>query len=57
MVAKVKPEKGDKVKVYVPWTDTHLEGTVQSVLSVQFTFVTEDMLTYFCPYDGNWEYL
>lgn len=52
-----KPAEDDRVIVNDHWTDTIRTGTVQSVLSVQFTYVDDDDgRTYFCPHNGDWRY-
>lgn len=37
--------------------DRQVEGTVQSVLSAQFTYVTDDGKVRFCMYGDQWDFL
>jgi len=51
-----KPQVGQRVIVNNPWADKIHEGTVQSLLSIQFTFTDDDDgQIYFCNYNGDWK--
>ena len=51
-----KPEVNQKVIVANHWVDRVQVGTVQAVLSTQFTFVDDDDgQVYFCYYNGEWK--
>lgn len=57
MTTKKRPEEGDTVLVQCFWSDTERIGTVQSLLSTQFTWVdSQNEQLFFTNYNGAWKF-
>lgn len=51
----VRPSKGDRVEVYIPATDEYRTGSVEAVLSIQFTYTDDELgQLEFAFYSNEW---
>lgn len=48
------PEVGDRIVHHEPGFDRTNEGVVEQLLSMQFTYRTDNDLTRFCLYKEDW---
>ncbi len=52
-----KPEIGDTISHYLPYSNKTYKGTVTQILSSQFVYKTDTGNTRFCLFKEDWSYV